>query len=305
MKKSRRWLMVMVAAGLIGLGASNGTFATFNAQTTNPNNQFVTGTLLMSNQVKSQTVCLSYNGTANANSGCDAIIDLSGGGEPGSLLEGTLTLGNTGTIDPSSLTAQIANCTATAGTHSFGAANLCSNLDIFIEEVANGTVDSSGNFTPVTSGLSDCLYGSCPTPQYLSSDLAVGTSGSSLTLTATASASGNDPIVLANTSSGAAAVLTANATTTSGHTLGTNSYTLPYAFPAAQSIVYDAASLTGTALSTLQTTAYSFPKESGQSSPLPSLQARQFLIGLMLPYSDGNAEQDQTVKFDLNWTMAQ
>lgn len=97
MKKNRRWLYIVLAGGLIALGAGGGTFASFNAQTTNPGNSFTTGNLYLSDNA-SATTCFSYNGTNNQNpSGCAAILTATNE-RPGQTPTGQVNLTNTGTL---------------------------------------------------------------------------------------------------------------------------------------------------------------------------------------------------------------
>ena len=74
-RRSRRFWYTLLGVGVLALAAGGGTFASFSAETDNPNNTFATGSLLLSNQVQSGTVCFSYNGASNVNHGCDVVIN--------------------------------------------------------------------------------------------------------------------------------------------------------------------------------------------------------------------------------------
>ena len=89
MKRRRIWYGLL-GVGLLALATGGGTFASFSAETDNPNNTFATGSLLLSNQVQSGTVCFSYNGSSNVNSSCDVVIN-STGHKPG---ESSTSLGS-------------------------------------------------------------------------------------------------------------------------------------------------------------------------------------------------------------------
>jgi predicted ribosomally synthesized peptide with SipW-like signal peptide len=111
MSKGRRLLYGLLAVGLIGLGAGGGTFATFNASTTNAGNTFTTGTLYLSNTVNSGTTCFSYNDNASganndagnsvAPNGCTSVINVTK--NPGQTATATVTIANQGTIGATAL----------------------------------------------------------------------------------------------------------------------------------------------------------------------------------------------------------
>ena len=57
MNLKQKVLMTLGTVGVAAAVAGGGSFASFNAQTTNPNT-FATGTLVMSNKVNVATACL-------------------------------------------------------------------------------------------------------------------------------------------------------------------------------------------------------------------------------------------------------
>jgi hypothetical protein len=68
-KKAKRYLMLLVAVGLIAVAAGgSGTFATFNAQVSNNNNVLTSGTLFLHNTANG-TTCGSESASDNANLG--------------------------------------------------------------------------------------------------------------------------------------------------------------------------------------------------------------------------------------------
>jgi predicted ribosomally synthesized peptide with SipW-like signal peptide len=162
-KKTKRYLMLLAAVGLIAVAAGgSGTFATFNAEVTNSGNTFASGTLFLHDTPNSSaTVCKSEDDlTNNTNSSCTFLFnaDLSAGSQTA-----TLALNNPGTIAGSALTFKVNGCTvgdnsAVTGTSVvFGTAPTCGNMYITIQE------------TGVSYGVpgSDvfCAYGpSCDAP---------------------------------------------------------------------------------------------------------------------------------------------
>jgi hypothetical protein len=74
-KKTKRYLMLLVAVGLITVAAGgSGTFATFNAQVSNNNNVFTSGTLFLHNTVNG-TTCGSESASNNVNLGTPYTAD--------------------------------------------------------------------------------------------------------------------------------------------------------------------------------------------------------------------------------------
>jgi predicted ribosomally synthesized peptide with SipW-like signal peptide len=152
---SKTYLKVLIGVGVLALiGGGAGTFATFNAQTTNSGNTFATGTLVLSNTVGA-TTCLSTgagtNTDTNTNSaGCAAIFNTSLS-KPGDIAGGNLTLTNSG-----SLAASLLNLTATScvdsdnGSETYhGSGSVCGALNFYVQEWSN-----SGFSTPYK-----CWYG--------------------------------------------------------------------------------------------------------------------------------------------------
>jgi predicted ribosomally synthesized peptide with SipW-like signal peptide len=112
MDRTKKVLITLLAIGALAtLGV--GTFASFNATTTNGGNTFQTGTILLSNTATggaaTGTACFSYNAatfTNNNSNACDVIVT-SGGGTPNAANQkptnasssAVIKLVNTGTID--------------------------------------------------------------------------------------------------------------------------------------------------------------------------------------------------------------
>ena len=165
--KHRRLLYATLGVGVLALAAGGGTFASFNAQTTNPGSTFATGSLLLSNQVGAGTVCFSYNGVSNANPNCSSVVSVSNA-EPGtSLVTANVFIGNTGTINASTFDLQppsSTDCTDTQVT-SLGSLNpttgspLCHAVVMYVQEVGQGTVNAAGTYTPGTNNFNYCWFG--------------------------------------------------------------------------------------------------------------------------------------------------
>jgi predicted ribosomally synthesized peptide with SipW-like signal peptide len=131
-----KWLIAVGVLAVIGGGA--GTFATFNATTTNAGNTFATGSLVLSNTVGAST-CLSTGGgntDTNTNSvGCGTVFN-STISKPGDIAGGNVTLTNSGTLPASALTLTKSACsTVDNPTETFhGTGDLCAALNFYVQE---------------------------------------------------------------------------------------------------------------------------------------------------------------------------
>ena len=148
-------LVVVGAAALVGAG----TFASFNAQTRNPNNTFADGTLVLSNTKAGGSACLSTgagtNTDTNVNNACDTLFGLTVK-KPGDSGTANLTIKNDGTLDASTLkvfSAACANANATGETYN-GSGLPCSKVQIYIQQWSD-----SGFTIP-----SQCVYGGATVP---------------------------------------------------------------------------------------------------------------------------------------------
>lgn len=142
--KMKTYLKLLMVVGLIAVvGGGSGTFASFTAQTTNKENTFKTGTLLLSDSVTSGKVCFSNEASGNeAESGCSAIIK-TGEMKPGQGESNTLTIKNVGTLESSDLKLWGSTCGEKENTVAFknGAAKneitqgeVCEELKFSIEQ---------------------------------------------------------------------------------------------------------------------------------------------------------------------------
>ena len=66
-KRMKQYLMLLCVIGLVSVAAGSGTFASFSAQTTNPNNTFAAGTLYLHDTPNGGTTCTSESATTGPN----------------------------------------------------------------------------------------------------------------------------------------------------------------------------------------------------------------------------------------------
>lgn len=171
-KRIKQYLMLLMAIGVIAVAASGGgTFASFNAQVTNPGNTFASGTLFLHN-VKGATTCTSESNSLNVNPGTgtggDACAVVFNGINLATTTSTTanLELANAGTVNAQNIRFRVANCSvtdnsATTGSSTtFGTAPVCSDFDISIQEKTSGTFASNA-FCALGPGT---LATACATP---------------------------------------------------------------------------------------------------------------------------------------------
>jgi len=152
LSRKRKVLLSLGVVAAIGALAGAGTFATFTAQTTNHNNTFADGTLVLSNSVNGATACLSTGGgntDINDNGSCDVAFDLSVQ-KPGDNDTADITLRDVGSLAASALTA-FGTCTDgnSAGETYHGTGSPCSEIQFYVQQWSD-----SGRTTPL-----HCLYG--------------------------------------------------------------------------------------------------------------------------------------------------
>lgn len=141
-------VLAVVAAGL-GLAS----FATFNAETDNPNNIFSSGTIVLSNTKQGGSACLSTGGgntNTNVNAACDQLFNLTVR-KPGDSGTANLTLKNVGSLNASVFKVFSTACTASdaSGESYHGTGNPCSSIQLYVQQWTDNTFS-----TP-----SACLYG--------------------------------------------------------------------------------------------------------------------------------------------------
>ena len=152
MTRKRQWVLTIAIAiaGLAALGSSS--FASYSAQTTNPNNRFATGALVLTNTKQGGSACLSTAGGAtdtNVNSSCDQLLNLSVK-KPGDSATVNLTVQNSGSLPATVFkvfSSACADSNAAAETY-HGTGSLCSKVQLYIQQ-------TDSTFTTKTA----CLYG--------------------------------------------------------------------------------------------------------------------------------------------------
>ena len=173
----RKILMTLMVISGIGSTISAGTFASYNASTTNQTSTFATGSLVLGRQVNAATMCMSVgagtNTDTNANAGCSSMFSnlVAKLGDAATTVD--LTIKNDGSL-PGVLSYASSVCAnGSNGTYYIGSANLCDKLNVTIQEYT-----SSLRTTPTSS----CVFpaqpsSSCPAlsasvaPTYLPSAL--------------------------------------------------------------------------------------------------------------------------------------
>ena len=107
---AKKLLVLAMLLGVVSFVLGGSTFASFSAETSNPGSTFATGTLTLSNQVNSQTVCNSVDATSldNYKATCNAILALTNEAPgvtdtSGSYIGGyaKVTIANTGSLNAS------------------------------------------------------------------------------------------------------------------------------------------------------------------------------------------------------------
>lgn len=142
---------LLVAVLLLATAGGAGTWAAFNASTSN-SSTFATGSLVLSNTKQSSTACFSSGSggglTSNAND-CEQLFTVSVQ-KPGDSADGALTLENVGSLDADVLKVHATSGCASTVVGSFsGTTDLCTKLRLSIQEYSD-----AGWTTPST-----CLFG--------------------------------------------------------------------------------------------------------------------------------------------------
>lgn len=145
----RKLLLAVLLVSLTGSAFGAGTFASFNASTTNAASTFSTGSIVLSNtKAGGAGVCFSTNTgvgastgdtSTNSNTNCESLLGMTLA-KPGDTATAHLTLKNEGSIAATSLGATITACT-TGTTGSYNGSNpalLCgagNGLKIQVQEM--------------------------------------------------------------------------------------------------------------------------------------------------------------------------
>lgn len=188
LRLQRRLLTSMLGLGITGMLGSAGTFALFTASSSNPNNVFTAGTLLLTDTTSftSATTTLGGGSTAPNQTGTDprsGLADCSSvvaqqcktliksvnvaarGIEPGQYLRGQITISNVGTL-PATVAMQVQNVKTNNGNNSLYASGASGvqpcpgDIAGVAAPVAGGPQLTSGATTPGFGGnvpITGCL----------------------------------------------------------------------------------------------------------------------------------------------------
>jgi hypothetical protein len=123
----RKLLLAVLLVSLTGSAFGAGTFASFNASTTNASSTFSTGSIVLSNKTTSGSACVSTstgdvsgatgNTDTNAHT-CDTLFSLTTA-KPGTTATVNLTLVNVGSVAASTLTGVVTACQNVAFTGTY------------------------------------------------------------------------------------------------------------------------------------------------------------------------------------------
>jgi predicted ribosomally synthesized peptide with SipW-like signal peptide len=148
----KKILLSLIVIGLLASLATASTFASFTAQTDNPNNTFSTGTLVLSNTRTGGSTCYSTGGgstDSNSNAGCDTLISASVK-KPGDAATQTLKIQNSGSLDASALKLFSPGCTDANNAEAYhGTGSACGKVQLYIQQYSDAAFT-----TPLA-----CLYG--------------------------------------------------------------------------------------------------------------------------------------------------
>jgi hypothetical protein len=311
-KKTKRYLMLLAAVGLIAVAAGgSGTFATFSAETANTGNTFATGTLLLHNN-GGTTTCTSEANSGNVNvvspTGCDTLFTQPSI-TPGQLYTANLKLSNAGTLDASGIKFALGSTGCVEAKPTIGTNGVA---------LTNGVAPTTLTLTNLNQDLLDRtqieLHEGANSQTYtVSGDYSAG---ASVVVTLSAPANANFAYTTAATVSLAAfgtgtlcsnlqvyiqekgPSFSGNLKCVYGLPLnGTTCDPTPVGFPLNGIGTNVAAPANNLALAT-----------GGSGNTLLQLthkQSRYFVIGILAPASLTNANQNDMVTFDLKWHIDQ
>jgi predicted ribosomally synthesized peptide with SipW-like signal peptide len=316
--------MLLAVAGLIavvGGGAGSGTFASFTAETTNADNYFATGTLLLHNigtdsQGTATALCKSEANADNDNTGCDALFSVpaSDGSSP---VWAKLTLTNAGSIDAAHITLDNDGTTCAVAAHTaitetnLGAAGLTSGtptttlpLASLSDNLAVGdslvvaegghaqtfTVDAPA--TASGSPLNVTIKSATPNFDYTS---AATVNTSPVFGSAPTDCSGLDLVIAESSTED----YTGFTTDDTGITAGADACTFPNSD--GPSCLF----ANTTTLDSITSTPIDLEGDSAADLTLDAGQSRYFYIGVKPDATGGNEYQNRKFTFNLHWTITQ
>lgn len=188
----RKLLLTVMVLGATTSTVGAGTFASFNASTTNSGSTFSTGTLVLSDKVGAATACFSTGVTSgafsngNTNSACGQSFAVSVA-KPGDSATVDVTIQDAGTISATALALKASQvCASTAdGTQTFnGGADVCASVLVNIQRYSdnNRTTPSSCVYGGGTATTCDFTTGTQKTLADFSADAQAAPTGAGLSL---------------------------------------------------------------------------------------------------------------------------
>jgi hypothetical protein len=170
--KVKRLLVGVLVVGALTALIGAGTFATFDATTSN-SSTFQSGTIILSNTVTpvTGTACLSTAANSAISAGntasCDALF-ASTLQKPGQTATGHLTLVNVGSLNASTLSLYAAsacsNSHAPDANGDYGVGDLCSQLQLTVQEKTDNTFTTNAACVYGTAAGAACTFDAAHTP---------------------------------------------------------------------------------------------------------------------------------------------
>jgi predicted ribosomally synthesized peptide with SipW-like signal peptide len=165
MDRTKKILITMLVLGALA-AVGGGTYASFNAVTTNPGNTFQTGTILLANDKNhtnaNGTSCFSYGTltagefTNNNSANCSTLVTVASTKPSATVTTVVLDLKNVGSLNGT--LGMTTTCASTdTGPVASGNRSLCDRLAIRIQECATYT---NGNTSCTTTSTTHCVYSS-------------------------------------------------------------------------------------------------------------------------------------------------
>jgi hypothetical protein len=309
-KKTKRYLMLLAALGLIAIAAgSSGTFAGFNAEVANTGNTFQTGTLFLHDKGGVNT-CTSESDANNQNiagTGCDVLFTTPVI-TPGSTYPADLTLSNAGTLNASDIQFALGSTGCVDSKPSVG--TLSSGL-------TNGTPPASLVFATLSQDLLDGTQielqeGTSPVHTHTYTVSGDHTAGSNVTVSL---ASPDDPgfsfttaahvsLAAFGTALCSQLKITIQEYTSAARTTPVSS---TCAFPASTSATCGTPTvdLADAQFASLQPLQLGSATAGNTLSQLSAKKSRYFRIFILAPASLANSAQNDEASFDLLWHIDQ
>src|SRR2546421_11882907 len=164
MDRTKKILISMLVLGALA-AVGGGTYASFNAVTTNPGNTFQTGTILLANDKNhtnaNGTSCFSYGALvggefSNGNSqACSTLVTVATTKPSATVTTVVLDLKNVGSLNGT--LGMTTTCASADSLPAAGNRSLCDRLAIRIQECATY---ANGNTSCTTTSAAHCVYSS-------------------------------------------------------------------------------------------------------------------------------------------------